>query len=216
MHIWEKYAVKAESRTFDGIALLKHALVNTTPDITKKVMVGDQEVKVRDMEAIQMANTKIDEIRTAFTDWLHAQNDEFKNRLTDQYNDTFNCFVRPNYDGSHQEFPGLDRKAAGIEDLYSSQKDTVWMIKLNNGAICDHEVGAGKTLIMCTAAQEMKRLGLAHKPMIIGLKAIYLKLPKTTAKPIHTLKSFIRVLMILRLKNACGFSGILKTTIGIV
>ncbi|AZB17258.1 DNA methylase [Chryseobacterium indologenes] len=171
MHIWEKYAVKAESRTFDGIALLKHALVNTTPDITKKVMVGDQEVKVRDMEAIQMANNKIDEIRTAFTDWLHAQNDEFKNRLTDQYNDTFNCFVRPNYDGSHQEFPGLDRKGAGIEDLYSSQKDTVWMIKLNNGAICDHEVGAGKTLIMCTAAQEMKRLGLAHKPMIIGLKA---------------------------------------------
>ncbi|MDX4973893.1 N-6 DNA methylase [Myroides odoratimimus] len=171
MHIWEKYAVKAESRTFDGIALLKHALVNTTPDITKKVMVGDQEVKVRDMEAIQMANTKIDEIRTAFTEWLHAQNDEFKNRLTDQYNDTFNCFVRPNYDGSHQDFPGLDRKALGIQDLYSSQKDTVWMIKLNNGAICDHEVGAGKTLVMCTAAQEMKRLGLAHKPMVIGLKS---------------------------------------------
>ena len=171
MHIWEKYAVKAESRTFDGIALLKHALVNTTPDITKKVMVGDQEIKVRDMEAIQMANTKIDEIRTAFTDWLHAQNDEFKNRLTDQYNDTFNCFVRPHYDGSHQDFPGLDRKALGIDDLYSSQKDTIWMIKLNNGAICDHEVGAGKTLIMCAAAQEMKRLGLAHKPMIIGLKA---------------------------------------------
>ncbi|AZB23427.1 DNA methylase [Chryseobacterium bernardetii] len=171
LHIWEKYAVKAESRTFDGIALLKHALVNTTPDITKKVMVGDQEVKVRDMEAIQMTNTKIDEIRTAFTEWLHAQNDEFKSRLTDQYNDTFNCFVRPNYDGTHQDFPGLDRKALGIEDLYSSQKDTVWMIKLNNGAICDHEVGAGKTLVMCTAAQEMKRLGLAHKPMIIGLKS---------------------------------------------
>ena len=37
--------------------------------------------------------------------------------------------------------------------------------------ICDHEVGAGKTLIMCTAAYEMKRLGLANKPLIIGLKA---------------------------------------------
>ncbi|MBB4801700.1 N-6 DNA methylase [Flavobacterium aquidurense] len=171
VHIWDKYAVKAESRTFDGVALLKHALVNTTPDITKKVMIGDQEVKVRDMEAIQMANTKIDEIRTAFGDWFHGQNDEFKKRLTDQYNNTFNCFVRPNYDGSHQEFPGLDRKGLNIEDLYSSQKDTVWMIKLNNGAICDHEVGAGKTLVMCTAAQEMKRLGLAHKPMIIGLKS---------------------------------------------
>ncbi|TDQ10202.1 N-6 DNA methylase [Pedobacter metabolipauper] len=171
VHIWDKYAVKSESRTFDGIALLKHALVNTTPDITKKIKVDDREVKVRDMEAVQMANTKIDEIRTAFIDWLHAQNDEFKKRLTDQYNDTFNCFVRPQYEGGHQEFPGLDRKGLKIEDLYSSQKDTVWMIKLNNGAICDHEVGAGKTLVMCTAAQEMKRLGLAHKPMIIGLKS---------------------------------------------
>ncbi|MCS4239828.1 N12 class adenine-specific DNA methylase [Myroides gitamensis] len=171
MNIWEKYAVKSESRTFDGIALLKHALVNTTPDITKKIKVGDNEVKVRDMEAIQMANSKIDEIRTEFSNWLHAQNDAFKDCLTDQYNDTFNCFVRPNYDGTHQNFPGLDRKSLGIEDLYSSQKDTVWMIKLNNGAICDHEVGAGKTLVMCTAAQEMKRLALAHKPMIIGLKS---------------------------------------------
>ena len=171
VHIWDKYAVKSDSRTFDGIALLKNALVNTTPDITKKIKIDDKEVKVRDMEAIQMANTKIDEIRTAFTEWLHTQNDEFKKRLTDQYNDTFNCFVRPQYDGSHQEFPGLDRKGLGINDLYSSQKDTVWMIKLNNGVICDHEVGAGKTLVMCTAAQEMKRLGLAHKPMIIGLKS---------------------------------------------
>lgn len=170
-HISDKYAVKAESRTFDGIALLKHALVNSTPDITKKVFIGEQEVKVRDMEAIQMANTKIDEIRSAFLDWLFAQGDEFKDRITKQYNDTFNCFVRPRYDGSHQDFPGLDRKALGIEDLYTSQKDAVWMIKLNGGAICDHEVGAGKTLIMCTAAQEMKRLGMVHKPMILGLKA---------------------------------------------
>src|SRR5690606_33119137 len=129
VHIWDKYAVKAQSRTYDGIALLKHALVNTAPDISKTVEVDGKDVKVRDMEAIQMANTKIDEIRTAFTDWLHAQNDEFKTRLTDQYNDTFNCFVRPDYDGSHQEFPGLDRKGLGINDLYSSQKDAVWMIK---------------------------------------------------------------------------------------
>ncbi|OXA94138.1 DNA methylase, partial [Flavobacterium oncorhynchi] len=182
IRITEKYAIKSQSRTYDGITLLKHGLVNTTPDITKKVMHGDQEIKVRDMEAIQMANTKIDEIRKAFCEWLYAQNDEFKKRLTDKYNDTFNCFVRPQYDGSYQNFPGLDRKALGIEDLYSSQKDAVWMIKLNGGAICDHEVGAGKTLIMCTAAQEMKRLELAHKPMIIGLKANVHEIAETYRK----------------------------------
>ncbi|ASV79786.1 DNA methylase [Elizabethkingia anophelis] len=182
IHITEKYAVKSESRTFDGINLLKHALVNTTPDITKKVVIDDKEVKVRDMEAIQMANSKIDEIRKEFSDWLFAQNDEFKQRLTDRYNDTFNCFVRPQYDGSHQDFLGLDRKALGIEDLYASQKDAVWMIKMNGGAICDHEVGAGKTLIMCTAAQEMKRLGLAHKPIIMGLKANVHEIAETYRK----------------------------------
>jgi len=182
IQITEKYAIKSENRTYDGITLFKHALVNTTPDITKRVKAGDQEIKVRDMEAIQMANTKIDEIRQAFTDWLYSQEEEFKRRLTDKYNDIFNCFVRPDYDGSHQDFPGLDKRAVGIEDLYSSQKDTVWMIKLNGGAICDHEVGTGKTLTMCVAAQEMKRLGMVHKPMIIALKANVHEIAETYRK----------------------------------
>ncbi|WP_018675580.1 helicase-related protein [Riemerella columbina] len=176
------YAVESQSRTYNGLSLLKYALFNTVPDITKKVKIGDKETTVRDMEAIQMANSKIEEIRTAFSNWLLEQNAEFKDRLTDRYNRMFNCFVRPNYDGTHQDFPGLDRKGLGIEDLYDSQKDSVWMIKLNGGAICDHEVGAGKTLVMCCAAQEMKRLGLAHKPMIIGLKANVHEIAETYRK----------------------------------
>ena len=43
-------------------------------------------------------------------------------------------------------------------------------LKRRQGATC-LACGTGKTLIMCIAAYEMKRLGLAHKPMIIGLKA---------------------------------------------
>ncbi len=169
--ISDQYAVKSQSRTFDGVNLIKHALHNTSPDITKKVMVDGEEVKVRDGDAIQLANSKIDEMRKAFSDWLREQSPEFKDRLAGLYNRTFNCFVRPAYDGSHQTFPGLDLKGLGIDDLYKSQKDAVWMQKLNGGGICDHEVGGGKTLIMCCAAMEMKRLGLVNKPMIVGLKA---------------------------------------------
>ncbi|NQU54735.1 MAG: hypothetical protein HQ522_19610 [Bacteroidetes bacterium] len=170
-NIYEKYAIKSQSRLFDGVALMKHALVNTTPNITKNVTVGDKEVKVRDAEAIQLANSKIDEIRNGFSDWLREQTPEFKDRLTNLYNSTYNCYVRPKYDGSHQTLPGLDLKALGIPNLYSSQKDAVWMLKQNGGGICDHEVGSGKTLIMCCGAYEMKRLKLANKPMIVGLKA---------------------------------------------
>jgi N12 class adenine-specific DNA methylase len=99
-----------------------------------------KEVKVRDSESIQLANSKIDEIRNGFTDWLHEQSQKFKDRLADRYNRTFNCFVRPDYDGSHQEFPGPDLKGLGISDLYKSQKDAVWLDKLNGGGIIDHEV----------------------------------------------------------------------------
>ncbi|WP_291129421.1 N-6 DNA methylase [Dysgonomonas sp. UBA7698] len=169
--ISDQYAVKGESRTFDGIALMRHALHDTTPDITKTVRVDGKETKVRDGEAIQLANTKIDEMRNGFSEWLREQTPEFKDRLSDMYNRTFNCFVRPEYDGSHQTFPGLDLKGLGIPDLYKSQKDAVWMLKLNGGGIIDHEVGGGKTLIMCCGAMEMKRLGLVNKPLITGLKA---------------------------------------------
>ena len=184
-NIWDRFCVRGQHRRYDGIALMKHALLNTTPDITKKIMVGDKEVKVRDTEAIQMANAKIDEIRNGFSDWLNEQSDEFKQRLEKLYNDTFNCFVRPQYDGSHQTFPDLNLKGLGIESLYGSQKDAVWMLKLNGGGICDHQVGAGKTLIMCAAAYEMKRLGLANKPMILALKANVQEIAQTfqTAYP---------------------------------
>ena len=177
MKIWEEFCVRGYYRTYDGMNLLKHALHNTVPDIKKSIGKDEdgRDIKVPDTEAIQLANAKIDEIRNGFSEWLEAQSPEFKERLVDLYNDKFNCFVRPQYDGSHQTFPDLNMKILGdrygISSIYQSQKDCIWMLKQNGGGICDHEVGTGKTLIMCIAAHEMKRLGLAHKPMIIGLKA---------------------------------------------
>ena len=177
MAITDEYMVKGYYRHYDGMSLLKHALHNTCPDMMKSI--GEDEhgndIKVRDSEGIQLANAKIDEIRNGFTEWLEEQSDSFKERLTTMYNRKFNCFVRPKYDGSHQTFPGLDLKTLGgkygVKSVYPSQKDCVWMLLQNGGGICDHAVGTGKTLIMCMAAHEMKRLGMAHKPMIIGLKA---------------------------------------------
>ena len=174
--IWDEFCVKGYYRTYDGMSLLKHALHNTCPDMMKSIGKDENgnDIKVRDSEGIQLANAKIDEIRNGFTEWLEEQSPQFKERLTTMYNRKFNCFVRPKYDGSHQTFPDLNLKglaSRGIKSVYPSQMDCVWMLKQNGGGICDHEVGTGKTLIMCIAAHEMKRLNLAHKPMIIGLKA---------------------------------------------
>ena len=68
-----------------------YALLNTVPDITKNVTIDGEDRKVRDPEAIQIANTKIDDIRNGFVDWLSEQSPEFKDKLTKLYNDKFNC-----------------------------------------------------------------------------------------------------------------------------
>lgn len=188
-HYWNEkvntqYSVKSECSAYNGIDLFVYALEDTCPKMWKykRDAMGCKEtdgsgkyLKEEDPEKTQLANAKIAEIRNAWVDWLMRQPRELKDKLAKEYNERFNCFVKPHYDGSHQRFPGLDRQALkekyGVEDLYQSQKDCIWMLLQNQGGICDHEVGSGKTLIMCIAAHEMKRLGIVHKPMIIGLKA---------------------------------------------
>ena len=194
--IYTQYAVSSEaSQSLDGMDLLVHALQNSCPKMMKyrrdergrKIQQGKSYAKDEDPEATQKANTLIEEIRQGYQDWLLRQPKELRDGLADKYNRLFNCHVKPQFDGSHQRFPGIDW--AGLEakygipqpvykdgkkvsgGLYKSQEDCIWMLVMNGGGICDHEVGSGKTLIMCLAAHEMKRLGFCHKPMIIGLKA---------------------------------------------
>ena len=196
--IYTQYAVSSEaSQALDGMGLLQHALQNSCPKMMKyrrdergrKIQQGKSYAKDEDTEATQKANTLIEEIRQGYQDWLSRQPKTLRDGLAEKYNRLFNCHVKPQFDGSHQRFPGIDW--AGLEakygipqpvydkqtgkkisgGLYKSQEDCIWMLTMQGGGICDHEVGSGKTLIMCLAAHEMKRLGFCHKPMIIGLKA---------------------------------------------
>lgn len=178
LKIREEYCIHGEYKDYDGMALLSHAFHNTTPDIQKCVGFDDNgdDLKGPDMEKIQLANTKIEEIRDGFTEYLTNLPKEKRDELQEMYNRKFNCFVKAKYDGSYQTFPGIDLKALAspkfnIKNIYKSQKDCVKMILENGGGICDHEVGTGKSLIMCMAAHEMHRLGIANKPMIIAMKA---------------------------------------------
>lgn len=161
---------KNEDVDFDD--LFNYALLNRTPELTKDYYDASKKmtIKVPDAEAIQACAVKIERLQELFSEYLNSLPVKEKDRLARIYNERFNNSARPHYDGSCQTFPGLHFDNFDYDDLYPSQKDAIWMIKQNGGGICDHEVGAGKTMIMCVAAYEMKRLGLAHKPMIIALK----------------------------------------------
>ena len=179
----QEYAVttKTGSTTY-GHTLLEHALENTSPFYTYPIDIGDKTIRVPDNDAIQLAHQKIESIRNHFTEWLKELLESDKKYLENLYNDTFNCYVLREYDGNHLQFPGLDLKRLGIEDLYSSQKNSAWRIIQNRGALIDHEVGLGKTLTMIVAAHEMKRLGTVNKPMILALKANVNQIAETYRK----------------------------------
>jgi len=67
-------------------------------------------------------------------DWLGRTPDTFKQQLSDRYNRLFNCFVRPNFEGTHQTFPDLDLKRLGIADLYKSER-TSFVSGCRNGQV---------------------------------------------------------------------------------
>ena len=118
-----------------------------------------------DQEATELANSKVADLREHFEQWLPG--DDARVQMMERaYNDRFNRIVLRKWDGSHLNVPGLMGK-----ELRPHQKDAVWMLINNRGGIVDHIVGAGKTLVMQSAIMEMRRMGIAKKPMIVALKS---------------------------------------------
>lgn len=162
--------------------VMLNAMYNTFPQITKTEYSNGKKHSIVDSEATQLVASKIQDMQGRFIDWLNERDIRIKDQLSNTYNQRFNCFVKPEYDGSFQTFPDLSFDKFDYKDLYPSQKDAIWMLKQNGGGICDHQVGAGKTMIMCVAAHEMKRIGFAHKPMIIAMKANVHEIAETYKK----------------------------------
>jgi N12 class adenine-specific DNA methylase len=167
----EKYSVRTENRFYKYEDVLRFALLDTIPEMTKTVGRGDDKKTVPDSEGIEKMNAAIQMIQNDWKNWCDNLSPETKFYLEDMYNRKFNCFVRPQFDGSFQTFPGLDLAQMNYNTLYPSQMDAILRVKCMGGGIIDHEVGGGKTTVFCIAAYEMKRLGLCHKPLIIGMKS---------------------------------------------
>ncbi|MBD5283788.1 MAG: N-6 DNA methylase [Bacteroides sp.] len=142
--------------------ILQAALEDKSLLIKYKDKDGNEHI---DEEQTELANQKIADLRERFESWLPSD-PERVDMLEQAYNDRFNRTVKRHFDGSHLVVPGLMGK-----ELRPHQKDAVWMLINNRGGIVDHIVGAGKTLVMQSAIMEMRRMGIAKKPMIVALKS---------------------------------------------
>jgi N12 class adenine-specific DNA methylase len=142
--------------------LIEDALNGRTPTIYDQI---DKDTRVLNQQETIAAREAQQKLKDLFSEWLWKDEDR-AHRLARHYNDTFSNLRLRTYDGSHLTFPGMNRSMLRRNDLDKHQKDAVWRIIQNDNTLLAHVVGAGKTAVMTAAAMELKRLGLANKPMI--------------------------------------------------
>ena len=126
--------------------------------------------------ATELANSKVQDLRETFETWV-TSDPERADALGKMYNEKFNRTVIRQWSAPFLQPVGLQGMT-----LRPHQQAAVWMLLNNRGGIVDHIVGAGKTLVMQSAIMEMRRMGIAKKPMIIALKATVGQIAKEFAQ----------------------------------
>jgi len=142
---------------YTGLELIHDALNLKTPTVYD--MTEDKK-PVINPTATEAAREKQGRIKEKFKEWVWADDDR-RERLVRLYNDTFNHSRIRTFNGEHLTLPG----ASSAVRLQLHQKAGVWRILQTPNTLLGHVVGAGKTYTMVAAAMELKRLGLARKPL---------------------------------------------------
>ncbi|WP_019023007.1 DEAD/DEAH box helicase family protein [Thioalkalivibrio sp. ALE23] len=128
----------------------------------------DREGKrVQNMDLTRQLENRAREIREAWDEWIMDDADR-RERLESIYNENYNCFVEPQYDGTFLldddgTLPGSSR--AFVYDRH--QINAAWRVAQDGTALIDHVVGAGKTLTAITGAFLAKRMGRVNKPCFV-------------------------------------------------
>lgn len=140
--------------------LLEDALNLRTPTVYDPDPVADKAVV--NGPATEAARDKQQKLKERFQSWLW-EDDSRRERLCRLYNDRFNGLRLRTFNGDHLQLPGASHAIV----LRTHQKAAIWRILQTSNTLVAHVVGAGKTYTMVAAAMELKRLGLARKPLFV-------------------------------------------------
>ncbi|MEO0376871.1 MAG: DEAD/DEAH box helicase family protein, partial [Cyanobacteria bacterium P01_A01_bin.17] len=145
----DKYALELIESSLN----LKDATVYATDGEGKRYVVQDSTLSAR---------MKQQQIQERFKGWVWQDLGRAE-QLCDRYNNLFNEKVIRQFKNPKLEMPGSNPEI----ELRSHQKDGVWRALQSDTALFAHVVGSGKTFTMAASAIEMRRLGIAKKPMIV-------------------------------------------------
>ena len=120
------------------------------------------EERVPNEAETQAAAEKIMEISDKFIEYIDGKK-EIHRELERIYNDKYNNYRLKNYSAPvFEHYPGANPAIT----LRAHQTKGVQR-GLQGSTLLAHQVGTGKTFTMITTAMEMRRLGIARKPMIV-------------------------------------------------
>ncbi|MCY7358815.1 MAG: methyltransferase type 11, partial [Rudanella sp.] len=144
-----------------AIQLIEAALQQRTVVVTKTIIDPEgNEKKVKDVEATSQAVQAQEALNDLFIEFVR---DHHSAAIEPVYNELYNSHVHKTYrEPALKTYPG----ASPTIHLRLHQFRGVERIK-EQDTLLAHAVGSGKSFTMITAAMELKRLGLAHKPMIV-------------------------------------------------
>ena len=167
---WTLYAEQISNAAFTKYATDRASIMKVLEAAAnqKQIQVFDEDrstgTRTLNEAATTAANAKVELVKSEWKSWIWSD-DARRERLTRIYNDTFNTDVQREFDGSHLTFPG--KVGDDIIRLRPHQANAVWRMVQSGTTLLDHVVGAGKTFTMIAGIMEMRRMGLAKKPMLV-------------------------------------------------
>lgn len=138
------------------------ALNGKLPTVKTVVGEGKDAHEVIDHERTEQIRQSLQQLREAWVAWWRADLGT-ADALTGIYNGMFNRERAREFDGQHVILPNANPDIK----LRFWQQNVIWRAIQSGNTLLAHAVGAGKTYALAGIAGEMKRLGLAQKPILV-------------------------------------------------
>lgn len=153
--------------------IVEHAMNGTNPEVYDSWKdSGGKTKRTKNKTATAAAVGQVAKLNKAFQSWVKTtdaivETEEGRKPLIDyierRYNDLNNAMVPPSYNGSYLQLPGATKAVYRLPHRLS----VIARILNEGSAMMAHGVGSGKTFSIIISSYEMKRLGMASKPMIV-------------------------------------------------
>jgi len=133
-----------------------------------KVFYKVHDKTVFDREATEAANALKNQMSERFVNFV-KKNPELAKAVEDEFNTKINIYVNRDYSGTGKDgvYPGAAETINGKPVRMREHQRAVIARAIEGNTLIAHCVGAGKTFSMITIAEELKRLKLANKNLIV-------------------------------------------------